>query len=246
MTACRLILDTAASGDWNMAVDETLLESASVRGETTLRIYRWSQPTVSLGYFQPYEDRQQHRASCSCPLVRRASGGGALVHDRELTYSFAIPVPGPLALPARTLYHAFHETLAAAMLTRQVRAESLGAVKSESRKQPFLCFQRRTDGDLLVRGAKIVGSAQRRQHAALLQHGSVLLSTSPQAPELPGLKELAGVTLQGPELVQEWQQQLSRQLGLRFHITKLGEDELVRAEYFQSGKYGQANWTQRR
>ena len=88
---CRLFIDPPAPGSWNMALDETLLESAADGGESSLRFYGWSQPTLSLGYFQPYDDRCQHAASRNCPAVRRASGGGAILHDREITYSFALP-----------------------------------------------------------------------------------------------------------------------------------------------------------
>src|SRR5882724_9809402 len=91
MEHLRLIIDPPAHGAWNMAVDEALLESAAVDGIATLRLYQWSEPTLSLGYFQPAADRQTHPASRECPLVRRASGGGAILHDRELTYSLAIP-----------------------------------------------------------------------------------------------------------------------------------------------------------
>src|SRR5688500_9559950 len=92
MSALRVITDPPASGAWNMAVDEALLESAATGSVATLRFYEWHEPTLSLGYFQPAADREQHAASRACPLVRRASGGGAIVHDRELTYSLAWPL----------------------------------------------------------------------------------------------------------------------------------------------------------
>ena len=74
-----------------MAVDEVLLDAAAVREQLSLRFYGWSEPTLSLGYFQRVADRKQHIASRECPLVRRLSGGGAILHDDELTYSFATP-----------------------------------------------------------------------------------------------------------------------------------------------------------
>ena len=74
-----------------MAVDEALLETAASLGVPTLRFYQWQEPTMSLGYFQEYADRLRHAASAGCPTVRRASGGGAIMHDRELTYSLAVP-----------------------------------------------------------------------------------------------------------------------------------------------------------
>ena len=70
-----------------MAVDEALLIDAAENGVATLRFYQWSEPTLSLGYFQRYDDRDQHAASRECAVVRRQTGGGAILHDRELTYS---------------------------------------------------------------------------------------------------------------------------------------------------------------
>src|SRR5690242_1143259 len=90
MKEIRLILDPPAPGSWNMAVDEALLETAADAGIATLRFYQWNEPTLSLGYFQAAAERNQHSMSSGCPLVRRASGGGAILHDRELTYSIAM------------------------------------------------------------------------------------------------------------------------------------------------------------
>ena len=80
----RLIIDPPALGRMNMAIDEALLESAS-RGETILRFYSWSPATLSLGYFQAYDDRREHSASADLDVVRRSTGGGAIVHDQEIT-----------------------------------------------------------------------------------------------------------------------------------------------------------------
>jgi len=91
VTPARVIFDSAGDGAWNMAVDQALLMSAEQDGMVTLRLYAWAQPTLSLGYFQKHADRQLHTASATCPLVRRRSGGGAILHDQELTYSLAIP-----------------------------------------------------------------------------------------------------------------------------------------------------------
>ena len=96
---CRLFLDGAAAGGWNMAADELLLEQASDTGQASLRIYSWSEPTLSLGYFQSHADRQTHAPSRDCRLVRRRSGGGAILHEHEITYALAIPskrVGGPM------------------------------------------------------------------------------------------------------------------------------------------------------
>src|SRR5690606_3058658 len=92
-----------------MALDEVLLHHAADEGIASLRVYQWAPATVSLGYFQAEQDRHGHRPSRQAPLVRRASGGGALVHDRELTYSVALPAGHHLARGGEPLYGAVHE-----------------------------------------------------------------------------------------------------------------------------------------
>src|SRR3954464_5256758 len=88
---CSLIIAAPPDGAWNMALDEALLHRAETDGMATLRFYGWREPTLSLGYFQQHADRALHPASENCTLIRRASGGGAILHDRELTYSIALP-----------------------------------------------------------------------------------------------------------------------------------------------------------
>ena len=94
---CRLLIDPPGAGAWNMAVDEVLLEWSAEQGGCCWRLYRWQEPTLSLGYFQPYDERRRHPASRDCPAVRRLSGGGAILHDAELTYSLVVPSGHPLA-----------------------------------------------------------------------------------------------------------------------------------------------------
>src|SRR5689334_21696416 len=97
MNSLRLIIDPPRQGSMNMAIDDALLESAAEAGVATLRLYQWSEPTLSLGYFQAAAERKTHQPSLTCALVRRASGGGAILHDRELTYSLALPEKSSVA-----------------------------------------------------------------------------------------------------------------------------------------------------
>lgn len=91
-----------------MAVDQALLEL----GETPiLRLYQWNEPTLTLGYFQAAQSRDQHRESTTCPMLRRSTGGGAILHDRELTYSLILP-PGSYSQPSTQLYDAVHQAVA--------------------------------------------------------------------------------------------------------------------------------------
>jgi lipoate-protein ligase A len=226
-----------------MAVDEVLLEDAD-QGIATLRCYGWSEPTLSLGYFQHAADRANHLASVGCPLVRRASGGGAILHDAELTYSFAAPVADRLGASAAGLYQAIHGALAETLAARGIIAHCWGGPADGA--PAFLCFQRRAVGDLVVGANKIAGSAQRRHRRAILQHGSVLLNTSRCAPELPGLQESTGRQLHPAELAEQFRSILAAQLGLRW-ITVPDPNALSpRAEAVARSKFGAPDWTFRR
>ncbi len=229
MADIRLIIDPPQSGPWNMAVDETLLWDAVENGIATLRFYQWSEPTLSLGYFQRYADRAQHPASRDCAVVRRQTGGGAILHDRELTYSLALPAGHSLARHAPCLYEAVHAAFIAALTTLQpvqsplwIRGkltESSGAGADDS----FLCFQRQSPGDVVLAPAghgptwKVLGSAQRRHRGAILQHGSLLVQQSPAAPELPGLYDLNGLNPRIPELNRHGLHRIGRRTGNPTH-----------------------------
>jgi lipoate-protein ligase A len=246
-TPCRLLLEPPASGAWNMAVDEWLMEWSASTGGCGWRIYAWQEPTLSLGYFQSHEDRRGHAASLNCPAVRRLSGGGAIVHDAELTYSFVLPRGHPLALRRRGLYEAVHTTLIEVLGRQGIRAclygESGGPRVGRS---PFLCFLRRAPGDVLVGSAKIAGSAQRRSAEAVLQHGSVLWARSLAAPELEGLDDLANGPIRRSEFAEAWLEALGARLGLAWQDRPLCQGERRRVADLVAAKYGTEGWTLRR
>ena len=231
-----------------MAVDEALLESAADSGQATLRFYTWQEPTLSLGYFQSVADRQQHFASLDCPLVRRASGGGAILHDRELTYSITLPQPAASA----ALYDACHESLIAALgelgvvATMFRQSASCNGQDTQANQEPFLCFQRRTCSDIVCKEAKIAGSAQRRRRGAVLQHGSILLGRSGFAPELLGIEDVAGIKLTAAELIARWPPHLAARLDLSTRDSRLSASENSRAEALAASRFASAGHLERR
>lgn len=244
---CRLLHDSPASGAWNMAVDQSLLISAADEGLCTLRFYGWEEPTLSLGYFQEYDERQNHLASTRCPCVRRASGGGAIMHDREITYSFSVPPTAVLAKKHLALYESFHYTLVEVLAARGFPASLSDPPGSQrDRAQPFLCFLRRAPGDVLVGEIKVAGSAQRRFSGAVVQHGSILLEKSLAAPELPGLNDLGLGTLSQQELIDEWTAKLVEKLGFEFQPGDLSATEYRRAEQLAQEKYATDRWNRHR
>jgi lipoate-protein ligase A len=245
---CRLIFDAPADGAWNMAMDEALLASAGRAGQgSCLRFYAWEVPTISLGYFQRYVDRATHQASRSCPVVRRATGGGAIVHDLELTYSYTTAVGSHVGSELSALYEAFHTALVEEVARRGVAARLCCAPPRRPRDQePFLCFQRRAERDVLVGDAKIAGSAQRRHRGTLLQHGSVLLRRSAAAPELEGIAELSSVVIDPKELAECWAERVAFRLGLTLRPTAAAAHELEAADRFRLAQFANRSWNDRR
>ncbi len=263
MPPCRLIMDPPALGAWNMAVDEALLESVAAGGPATLRFYRWSEPTLSLGYFQPYADRERHEPSRGLTVVRRSTGGGALVHDHELTYSLALPAENPHTLDATALTCLVHKTFINTVNKLVLDAKELitcpEAITGDRQDEPFLCFQRRSPGDLLAADPegtnqahhKLCGSAQRRRRGALLQHGGVLLARSKGAPELLGLDDLGHfppewLEKNGPQLIDVWSRNLRESLNLDFELSVLTETETSVAKQLAQERFSCRSWIKRR
>jgi lipoyl(octanoyl) transferase len=260
----RLLIDPPKSGPWNMAVDEALLLDAVENGNATLRFYQWNEPTLSLGYFQPYADRHQHAASQNCSVVRRQSGGGAILHDRELTYSLVLPPGHPLGRNAPQLYDAVHKAFITALAGLGLQDSSGPTLKcrgdqaaSSPREEPFLCFQRQSAGDVILvspdnfpttrdPSRKILGSAQRRHRGAILQHGSLLLETSASAPELAGLSDLTGPLPTVPELISAVCAELNATRMLRLVAYELSSELQFKTAEIANNKYGSPTWTNRR
>lgn len=194
----ELLVDPPLPGAENMARDEALLDAVG-RGDLPpcLRFYAWSAPTLSLGYFQAFDEvRRQSESIASLPVVRRTTGGGAILHDLELTYALVVPIGHPWLRPnANHLYELAHRAIIGAIgpPVRMVGCEgSPGAcdqqgpasVSRTHRAGPFFCFDRRHSYDVVVPAEhagdatrKLAGSAQRRTRTAVLQHGSLILDS---------------------------------------------------------------------
>ncbi len=175
----RLLHDPPLPGPDNMARDEALMTRVGT-GESvsTLRIYRWDPPTISLGYFQKYADYQNLAPPAGdLPVVRRLTGGGAILHDLELTYSLTLPL-GHRLLSSGTveLYGLVHDAITAALASLGQESYRGGPTDHSSpTRGPFFCFARRHSLDVLIGQDKLAGSAQRRTRDALLQHGSIIV-----------------------------------------------------------------------
>ncbi len=215
---CFVLPCQSDDGPANMALDEALFEDVAANpGTAYLRTYGWTVPTLTLGYFQRIAELDADPRFRDAALVRRLTGGGAIWHDHELTYALVIPADHPLARPSSRLYQAVHGAIAGALRENGVAVARRGqevASKHRDRKRPLLCFTDTDAEDIVAEEVKVVGSARRRRGGAVLQHGSLLLSRSGRTPELPGIGDVADITLDRGHWSIELVDRILRALGL--------------------------------
>jgi lipoate-protein ligase A len=260
--AWRLLLDPPATGAWNMAVDEVLLDgAAAASAPPTLRFYGWAPPCLSLGYFQSFDVVDVAAClSLGVDMVRRPTGGRAILHDRELTYSVALPLR--LLGSDRGLLPSYHRlSLALARGLRQLGAPVVLAPESAAEAVPNqgpVCFDRPSAHEILLDGRKLVGSAQVRRATAILQHGSILIE--PRIDRLrsclrlpdgeasrmeDGVAGLAEVADFAPSAIAG---SLAAAFGAEFGVTlvpgRLRPDERMAADALAASKYARAAWTE--
>jgi lipoate-protein ligase A len=242
MSVVRLLPFAQADGPHNMAADETLLEAAGA-GRASLRFYGWSAAALSLGYFQSHVVHISDPLLAVLPYVRRPTGGAALVHHHELTYALALPAGTPWQTPGDPWLLRMHAILAEALVGLGAASES---VSQEAKHGDVLCFLHHTPGDLRIGPNKIVGSAQRRQRGALLQHGAVLLTASPHTPALPGVAELSGRLLSVMEVAEAVKECFVRRTAWRLQAGDWTEEERRRIDDLAAAKYSRRAWNDKR
>jgi lipoyl(octanoyl) transferase len=261
----RLLLDGFAPGSWNMAVDEVLLDGVQSGQPPTLRFYGWLPACLSLGYFQAFEvvDVDGCRRQ-GVDIVRRPTGGRAILHDRELTYSLSLParVLGQDAaiLPSYSrISRALRAGLAQLGVSTTMAPESAASGVAEHGP---ICFDRPSAHEILLQGRKLVGSAQVRRGDALLQHGSILIepgikrliaclrgheSSRPDAAELASsVIGLAEIGLSDRErLAEAIGAAVEREFGIELESGPLLAEEVRAARQLATAKYQAAAWTER-
>ena len=172
---CWLLLNTGSGpAALNMALDEALLESMPRLGRPVLRFYGWTEPAATFGYFQKYADVE--RATPLRPLIRRPTGGGIVPHNADWTYSLVFPAGHEWhSLKAEASYRRVHEWIQKAFAKLNVITELAPTPNSELRtpNSAIGCFAGYEKHDVLWKGKKIAGAAQRRNKLGLLIQGSV-------------------------------------------------------------------------
>jgi lipoate-protein ligase A len=162
-----------------------------------------------------------------------------------VTYSLTAPVPDRVHRQLGHWYDLCHAAWIEALSVTGVNAH-LCPRTDPDRESAFLCFQRRTAGDLLIEETKIGGSAQRRHQAAALQHGSLLLERSPAAPELPGIAEMSPQELVGVAWRDTWIEEIAARLNVVWEPGAISDEESDLATTLRREKFGNSQWTLRR
>jgi len=262
MTAFRLLVTEPLDGAANMALDEALM-LGRLRGARppTLRFFAWAPATISLGYGQPLDGRIDLAAASrmGIGLVRRPTGGSAILHegpDLEVTYSVAAGAgdfPGADDLLAT--YRWIGGGLEAGLGRLGAGAAMVPVQASDPAAMPAFCFARTGSYELEVAGRKLVGSAQRRQGTAFLQHGSIMLGAAPdrlrrvfpgEADPLQGMTTLEAVLGRRPsfdETVDALREGFHDVHGLELRADGLDPEEQELMVVLARDKYATEDWT---
>ena len=273
MNTLTIWWDPASDGPTNMAADECLAAEAERLNSLLMRFYDWSTTTISLGGFQKIEDARQVGEIRGVALVRRPSGGGAIVHGSDLTYAAAVPKSHPWGASPQVFYDALHGAMVEVLAEHGIAAWPYPAggtgvpetahttgldprsVVDESR---FFCFDRRATGDLVIEGpvqgtfCKVMGSAQRRLAGVVLQHGSLLLQSNAGVGGVARHLAVADLVaeqrpLEGVGLSRAWGRRIAMALGGTLH-----EEEAAFVSVHEqtiaalSARFREDRWTARR
>jgi lipoate-protein ligase A len=258
----RLLVTEPLDGALNMALDESLLRGRLAgRTQPTLRFFAWRPPTISLGYGQPLDARIDETAASSLGigLVRRPTGGSAILHegpDLELTYS-VVAATGDFEGAGDLLqtYQWIGRALAAGINRIGAPVEMVSVQPSDPAAMPTFCFARTGSYELEIGGLKIVGSAQRRQGAGFLQHGSLMLGAAPdrlrrvfptERDPLAGMTTLEAALGRRPSFAESLTalaDGFRAVHGLDLSPGDLTVEEMDRAEALVRDKYATERWT---
>ncbi len=266
-----MIVSPPAPGAWNMALDEAILESVvSLQALPTLRLYAWNPPCLSLGQAQPSGDADLGELAVrGWDLVRRPTGGRAILHTDELTYSVAAPqdeprVAGTILESYRRISRALLRALA--LLQLEARADHQYPLPGGSQPNGAVCFEIPSSYEITVNGKKLIGSAQARRLGGVLQHGSlplygdltritqVLVYPDPPSRKTAArrlishaatVESLLGRSPTWDEAAAAFQTAFEEELSLNLLPAEPLQSELSRAEELVSSKYGNPEWNLR-
>lgn len=276
MEQWRYIVTEPMSPEMNMAIDEAILTLHSEgKVPPTVRFYTWNPATLSIGYFQKSEkeiDLEVVRAN-KLGFVRRPTGGRAVLHDQELTYSVVVSENHP-KMPASVTeaYQVISTGLLHGFQQLGLQAEMV-SLASEEEKEKYsspgssACFDSPSWYELVVEGKKVAGSAQTRQKGVILQHGSILLDMDVELlfsllkfpservkqrmidsfiQKAVTIKEVSGRTVSLEEAIEAFRKGFTSGLEVELVEQPLTEEELKLAQELAESRYATDEWNFRR
>ncbi|MBI4715543.1 MAG: lipoate--protein ligase family protein [Nitrospirae bacterium] len=264
MNRWRLLATGNRTGPFNMALDEATAAACGLGVvPPTLRFYGWDSPTLSIGYFQKIrgDGLGKRCREREIALVRRPTGGRAVLHCGDLTYSVSSPADNPL-FPSgvQGAYRVIAEGLIAGLKQLGIEAEvfenlpSANLPEGVSDSENPSCFAAPFGHEIAVQGRKLVGSAQRRWRDRLLQHGSILCAPDPQSDELLGdgedpsitLQEILGSPVSREDLIEALIEGFREALCVELEPGEIHPREMILAQELERNKYGTVEWNFRR
>ena len=269
MLIWRLLITPPARGAWNMAVDEAILEHIGLsESKPTLRLYAWDPACLSLGHAQPFSDVDMNRLQeRDWEVVRRPTGGRAILHTDELTYSVIAPNDEPsVAGTVLESYNRLAKALLLAVKSLELPVEMKEGKANENGTSNPVCFEVPSTYEITMDGKKLIGSAQARKKEGVLQHGSLPLTgdlaricqalafETETAREDASKRLLAraatvesalGRAVSWETAAQAFIHAFEAQLGLSLKRGELSESESRRADELVKAKYDHPSWTER-
>ena len=251
----RTLISPPQSGVENMATDEALMARAGATGEAVLRVYSWATPTLSLGRNQVAVGAfdAARAATLGVDIVRRITGGRALLHHREVTYCVTLPASDDAQ---GAIYDAINELLVGALRCLGVNATVIETAGQLPPPASAPCFERPSNGEISLHGRKLVGSAQLREGTAILQHGSILVHDDQALVARLAVRAIGGVERAGTlfeelgrepstdEVARALIESLERATG--FSSTPLPPQEITDAAAKHRQRYASQEWTWRK
>jgi len=270
MDKWRLIVSEPLPGAMNMALDEAVMMAVSCgMAHPTIRFYQWSTPCVTLGYFQSLE-KEIDLSACQkagVDVVRRLTGGRAVLHYREFTYSLAAPVDNPkIAGSVLQSYLSISRGLLEGLVDLGVQAQLTEGPKA-SEHNSAACFDAPSWYELAVQGRKLAGSAQTRRHGCLLQHGSIPVGNNTDllfsilrfpneevrarakvffAAKATCLEAVLGYRPDFARLRRSFKRGFATGLGVTLQEEGFVPEEIAWAEELKANKYSSNHWNRRK
>ncbi|MBI2094907.1 MAG: lipoate--protein ligase family protein [Candidatus Omnitrophica bacterium] len=226
----RLIIDPPRPAALNMAIDEILMDAQKTPAALpSLRFYSWSSPAYSLGYFQDVREVAARRraAGKNIPVVRRITGGGMVLHGKDLTFSLTLKSTAPfLPREVKGSYLRINEALRSGLaeLLPEIDYASCKDVPSGRADGERVCFEAPSCYDLLLGRKKVVGSSQRRKDGAVLHQASLFFD------------------LDRETMIDRISRGFEKQWGIFFREIPLSDEELLRAEQRAEERYASPEW----